>query len=78
MDFSVEEYKMTDSNGEKIYDPILEGNIKWDGCINITFDNPIHLCGIDGVNTLNAVIHEIYHIAGENIKYWDEKLAYLK
>jgi hypothetical protein len=53
----------------------MEGDIKWDGCSNWTFDPthglPIHFCGPNDMEPILNLWRWIYKYAESNIPNWD-------
>lgn len=58
------------------------GYLKWDHCINFAGSSKsfsygsqmIHLCGLDGMLRLLAVIYRLYELGSEHIPEWDDSV----
>lgn len=55
----------------------LSGEIKWDGCSNMKFDEQekcmLHFCGTHRLKQLSGLFKTLYEIAGKEIKHADLK-----
>lgn len=55
--------------------PFLQGDLKWDGCINYTYPGQehcmLHGCGLESVERERLAFREIYKAGAELIKSWD-------
>ena len=57
----------------------LHGDVKWDGCSNIYFDEQdtimLHFCGMKMATGVGRLLQRMYEIAAANIERFDHKLA---
>lgn len=55
----------------------LSGQIKWDGCADLYFDEQenaaLHFCGIKDARRISCLIERLYEIAKELIEHWSDK-----
>lgn len=63
----------TDTLNYKECNPIFQGYIKWDGCID--FNGHAHFCGYRDALQIKNIIDDIYLLASENIEGFDNDLA---
>jgi len=53
-------------------DTFVEGNLKWDGCMNLNgFDYCWHLCGREEVAKITHLLNELFLLGPELIAAWD-------
>lgn len=46
---------------------LFEGFIKWDGCMEMNFDNPFHVCGPEDILDFSKILIELYKMAKQMI-----------
>ena len=72
MDFS--------QNGLEDAQVFVHGNIKWDGCSNLWFDEQdtgtmLHFCGRSSIDDFRELMKRLYDLAAEVIHKWDKSVA---
>lgn len=55
----------------------LSGEVKWDGCANLQFDEQdnvmLHFCGVEDVRKIGALLERLYEIAAKAIPFWSDR-----
>ena len=77
MSFVVYEVGSWDEKNEPIdVEMYLEGDIKWDGCSNVQFqEGYIHLCGVTNWKRHAEMMLAVIDYASKNIEKWDAEVA---
>ena len=61
-------------------DIIMDGYIKWDGCINVDIEYvngsvPLHFCGLHGALVVERAMRAIYALAAQHVARFDSECA---
>ena len=55
--------------------PLVWGNVRWDGCCNLGFqDGLVHFCGLGDASTVGEVIESVYALAKKHLTAWYDEL----
>ena len=56
---------------------LMQGDLKWDGCINLSFGGEmlLHFCGRDHTKVVDQVFAVLYDLGARYIEHWDADCA---